>query len=107
MNTEPWPAVAALDVCGCAQREVLEWVRDVLRAYKAPEVPLYIGGEIRPAILTELFPVDDRQLHVLLSFLDNANLIEHGVAIRGSWITDTGMRVLADLEAMTAAGMFG
>lgn len=72
--------------CGCGQfDERLALVRQILR-----DCPLYDNERWR----TYSTPADEW----VLCLLSDADLIEHGGSVGGSWITDKGKRFLAALE---------
>ena len=73
--------------CGCGYAEArLELLREALR-----DCPLYEDERWRKydGALGEWF----------LCLLTDADLIEHGTSVSGSWITDKGKRLLAVLDS--------
>lgn len=82
-----------LGFCGCGYPEAAMWlVRDVLRM-----CPLFDHREEFKA----RFP--DRGVQMLVLYmLDDADLIEHGGNVAGSWLTEKGERFLALLNTLTS-----
>jgi hypothetical protein len=83
-----------LHLCGCGSPEAAAClVRDILRL-----CPLY---DNRKGI-EELLPNDGVQ-YLILGWLTDTDLLEHGGGIGGSWLTDKGKTVLASLEEISKA----
>lgn len=79
--------------CGCGNpEEALELIHDLLKA-----APYYENRER----LKELLPTTGLEM-LVLGALDNAQLVEHGGSIGGSWLTDRGKQVLAALDQVAA-----
>lgn len=75
-----------LHACGCGNfTSRLELVRQVLR-----DCPLYEGDSWQK--------YSEPAAEWLLCVLTDADLIEHGTSIGGSWLTDKGRRFLTILE---------
>jgi hypothetical protein len=73
--------------CGCGYTEGrLEVLRQVLR-----DCPLYEDERWRK--------YDSPLAEWLLCVMTNADLLEHGGSVGGSWITDKGKRLLAVLDS--------
>lgn len=80
-----------LHLCGCGRPEdAAVLVRDILRC-----CPLYQGRKQ----FEELLPNSGAQ-HIILGLLSDADVIEHGGGIGGSWLTDKGKDILASLESV-------
>lgn len=82
-----------LHLCGCGIPEsAARLVRDVLRL-----APFYENQ----GALQVLLPTDGI-FYLVLGQLNNADLIEHGGCIGGSWLTEKGKELLGQLETVSA-----
>lgn len=80
-----------LGICGCGEPgDAFELVRGVLAVIGS-------GAEERWQLLHDLIP-QNAALHLVLSMLDSADLIEHGNIITGSWLTSKGTWYLRQLR---------
>lgn len=84
-------AVDVLEFCGCIDGSV---ILDIWRVFKRfdREVSPYITN-----LVTELH-FSYKYVHLILNVLDEKGLLEHGTAVRGSWLTDYGKDVLKRLK---------
>lgn len=80
-----------LGLCGCGNPETaLTLIRDLLRL-----APFHQDGHWQQV---HALIGSDGAHHIVLSALDNADLIEHGGSIGGSWATDKGQWMLWAIE---------
>lgn len=79
-----------LGVCGCADEELVSDLLIVLKETSNKE--FYITDICKRTKLSYKYVL------ALLFLLDNVNLIEHGTAIRASWITSEGEKVLEETK---------
>lgn len=94
-RAELWVAVEGL-YCGCGNPEdALELIHELLRVMNVR--PLERDHDR----LDELLPTSGIKM-IVLQALTEADLLEHGGNIGGSWPTEKGERVLAVLEQVEA-----
>jgi hypothetical protein len=68
--------------CGCSDREILDDLLTILDK---------MANDRENCYYTKLgIAGPEKYIEALLGILDNAGLIEHGTAIRGSWLTEAG-----------------
>lgn len=83
------------DICGCSENTWMQVVIDILD---------YINQEDTMAreTIDTIFYGNSGLFYLVMNQLDNIGLIEHGIAIRGAWITDYGKEILEDLKIILA-----
>ena len=83
-----------MHICGCGRPEAVAiLVRDILRC-----APFY--EEENQKSLEALLP-SDGIFYAVLALLDEADLIEHGGSIGGSWLTPKGEEALGSLNELS------
>ena len=75
--------------CGCMEDDVVKDFRAMLNIMNSKE-----NGYCWYEDLMAELKLDEKYIYVLLQIATNADLIEHGSAIRGSWLTDAGKQYL-------------
>lgn len=79
--------------CGCGDPPSIgRYVYDMLKKY------VYLGNEDYSC--WDRTSYEDLPVMFFLSWADRCGYTEHGTSIRGSWITDLGKELLADLETV-------
>ncbi len=79
-----------LGFCGCGNPDsAMVFVRDILRLLEERKG---FGEEIKKELPS------DGIYYFVLYMLDNKGLTDHGGSIGGSWLSDKGKEVLADIE---------
>lgn len=79
--------VGLLDLCGCYSEETYRRCWGVFATLCEAEEMIYYDA------LAKKVGIDEPQCEMILMLLNNADLLEHGVACRGSWPTGRGMQV--------------
>ena len=83
-----------LGLCGCGlPEEAFDLVRDLLGL-----APFYQSEDVRDQVAALCGTGPAR--HMALSMLTNADLLEHGGGIDGSWLTDKGRWYLGALRTV-------
>lgn len=80
--------------CGCTGGEALVVIDKVLTHYDAAQY----SGVYWEALVKDVFNGDEGSAYIVANLLDNTGLIEHGIAIRGAWLTDKGREVWVDIK---------
>jgi hypothetical protein len=87
----------ALRPCGCAdEAAMLTKVRDVMADLALSGSDAQVPWD---RLVAKHFHEDEALAYLVMGHLDHAGLIEHGVAIRCSWLTEDGAAGLAALQA--------
>jgi hypothetical protein len=89
-----------LKLCGCGSPvEAYNFCRDALACFDRRSTPQnWIGAENALKELIQARP--DHAAHVLAHLLTNLTLLDHGSSVGGSWLTDSGERII-DLGPIT------
>lgn len=83
-----------LGLCGCGlPEEAFDLVRDLLAL-----APFYRSEQVREQVAALCGTEAAR--HMILSMLDNADLLEHGGSLDGAWLTDKGSWYLTALRTV-------
>lgn len=87
-----------LGFCGCIGVEPLEKIYKCLlwanrEDDQEPRVILFND------FVTEIFQGDLGSAYCVLMLLENAYLLEHGVSIRGAWLTEKGLHFFTILQS--------
>ena len=83
--------VGMMNMCGCQSDEAFEKLISLLELCERKDGQEWIGFEQMCEKIGESSVIT----HILLQYLNNAKLIEHGTSIRGAWLTDKGKECLA------------
>lgn len=86
--------IGKLEFCGCMNQEVIE---DILRVLK----DFSMRGETHHTYYTDMakrLKFDEKYLLLIYQYLDGLGFLEHGTAIRGSWLTEKGERLIEDFK---------
>lgn len=86
-----YTAIHGLGLCGCGSHDAI--VAAALNALRYSARPIMTRGEWQPG--PDWGPLG---AELLMHVIDNADLIDHGTSINGSWITPKGERLLQVME---------
>ena len=78
-------------ICGCVDNELEGDLKQILLHYR--DAREKEDSSVYYTVFIEKNGWQPKYVEALLTILDNAGLIEHGTAIRGSWITEKGIFV--------------
>lgn len=88
-DADLFKAYCDLPICGCDDPDAaVVLIRQILERH---------AGDDWPRDLDDLLP-DGPIRHIVLAALTNAQLLEHGGTIMGSWLTEEGKRLLASMQ---------
>lgn len=92
-----------LKFCGCGNPQgEIEFMLQVLRAIATRFTDNIYGQSKRyeefSNAIEQLFGGNERFEHHYLQWLDSLGLLEHGISVYGSWLSDEGYSVLKMLE---------
>ena len=87
-------SISVFGICGCSGEEWVEIIVKTLIHFNTwIDTGKYWGDLVKDVYLD-----NESAAYIVANLLDNKGFIEHGTAIRGSWITDKGKELLSDIQ---------
>jgi hypothetical protein len=93
-DLESYVCTGIFGFCGCVGESALRIIDKALDHFSTCRDK----GTYWDDLVKEVFNGDEGSAYIVSSLLDNTELIEHGMAIRGSWLTDKGTEVHSDIK---------
>lgn len=81
-----------LEFCGCMDETIIDDIVDTLKCFKKEPNDCYYTD------ISSKLHLTTKYIELILCILDEKGLIEHGTAVRASWLTDYGKRILNELR---------
>lgn len=77
-----------LNFCGCISKEIEDDFLNILNLFLENENSIYYTK------IAEELNLDKKYIELVLQYLDDKGFLEHGSALRGSWLSEEGKEKL-------------
>jgi hypothetical protein len=84
-----------IGVCGCADMDgICDYMDKVFNHFNTAQE----RGVYWDTLVDEVFKGNETFAYLLVGRMDHAELLEHGISMRGSWLTDKGRELWVDVK---------